>query len=229
MCWTGLTVLWNVGFMVWRSLVCTFGTNGTRSESIAPYCVTDYKYATLGDQNPFLTYIGCDASSARDYYLATATTTSTTLTTPSTSTASSSVSSSTVTCSSQAISCPPPVPPSGSKAWIAGAVLGPIVLLAIIGALIWFLLGKKRKQSQMPPQTPAHTGHQFGGQPQPMQHHMTAPSSPPPNYGCSPLGMNPHPGGWNEQKTFAQVGHPQETAEVHGMSSPRSGAHEIAG
>jgi hypothetical protein len=32
----------------------------------------------------------------------------------------------------------------GSKAWIAGAVVGPIVGLALIGALIWFLLRRRR-------------------------------------------------------------------------------------
>jgi hypothetical protein len=36
-----------------------------------------------------------------------------------------------------------PAPSSESKAWIAGAVVGPLVGIAL-GAVVWFLLGKRK-------------------------------------------------------------------------------------
>jgi LPXTG-motif cell wall-anchored protein len=40
---------------------------------------------------------------------------------------------------------------STSKAWIAGAVVGPVVGLAIIAGLIWFFLRRRRNQKHTAP------------------------------------------------------------------------------
>jgi LPXTG-motif cell wall-anchored protein len=40
----------------------------------------------------------------------------------------------------------------GSKAWIAGAVVGPIVGLALVGALFWFLLRRRKNRGTTPQQ-----------------------------------------------------------------------------
>jgi hypothetical protein len=52
----------------------------------------------------------------------------------------------------------------GSKAWIAGAVIGPIVGLAIIGALVWFFLRRRTNKGTAPQQgsaamTPVNPSH----------------------------------------------------------------------
>lgn len=39
---------------------------------------------------------------------------------------------------------------SGSKAWIAGAVVGPILGLALVGLGVWFVFRRKKKASQVP-------------------------------------------------------------------------------
>ncbi|KAF1930524.1 uncharacterized protein M421DRAFT_376078 [Didymella exigua CBS 183.55] len=41
-------------------------------------------------------------------------------------------------------------PEPGSKAWIAGVVIGPILGLALVGAGVWFFLRRKRKAVQLP-------------------------------------------------------------------------------
>jgi LPXTG-motif cell wall-anchored protein len=41
-------------------------------------------------------------------------------------------------------------PNSGSKAWIAGAVAGPILGLALIGAGVWLFLRRKKKAAHTP-------------------------------------------------------------------------------
>lgn len=41
-------------------------------------------------------------------------------------------------------------PESKSQAWIAGAVVGPILGLALIGAGVWLFLRRKKKATQMP-------------------------------------------------------------------------------
>jgi hypothetical protein len=41
-------------------------------------------------------------------------------------------------------------PHSSSKPWIAGAVVGPITGFALVGAIVWFLLRRKRKAAQLP-------------------------------------------------------------------------------
>lgn len=42
------------------------------------------------------------------------------------------------------------VPKSDSKAWIAGAVVGPILGLALVGAGVWFFLRRKKKAARPP-------------------------------------------------------------------------------
>jgi LPXTG-motif cell wall-anchored protein len=52
----------------------------------------------------------------------------------------------------------------GSKAWIAGAVIGPILGLALIGALVWFFLRRRKNKGTAPQQgsaamTPVNPSH----------------------------------------------------------------------
>lgn len=56
-------------------------------------------------------------------------------------------------------------PESGSKAWIAGAVVGPILGLALIGAGVWLFLRRKRKAAPMPQHGVAATAHFDPSQP----------------------------------------------------------------
>jgi len=50
-----------------------------------------------------------------------------------------------------ASSTPTPKPESESKAWIAGAVAGPILGLVLIGAGVWLFLRRKKKAAHTPP------------------------------------------------------------------------------
>ncbi|KAH7092545.1 hypothetical protein FB567DRAFT_240063 [Paraphoma chrysanthemicola] len=55
----------------------------------------------------------------------------------------------------------------GSKAWIAGAVVGPIVGLALIGALVWFFLRRKKNKKLAPAQGSAAMASANPSQPPP--------------------------------------------------------------
>lgn len=120
---------------------------------------------------------------------------------------------------------------SGSKAWIAGAVVGPLVGLALLGLLAFFCLRRrKRNQSNT---TPSHHGTAAAGGAAAAgagsYHHAnsTAPHSPAPYYPppmshtsgtVSPTpygGMSPHQGWQNEQ-------YAQQSAYGHSSSSPGS-------
>ncbi|KAH6696921.1 hypothetical protein F5X68DRAFT_257230 [Plectosphaerella plurivora] len=48
-------------------------------------------------------------------------------------------------------SSPDPEPEQSSKAWIAGAVIGPLVLLGLVAILVWWLRRRRLKQSALPP------------------------------------------------------------------------------
>ena len=107
-------------------------------------------------------------------------------------------------------------PNSGSKAWIAGAVAGPVLGLALIGAGVWLFLRRKKKAAQPTQHGVAATSHIDLSQPpagvggytdskpqyQPVQHIYPSPAqsqaypqqggfsppqvSPAPQYGFSP-------------------------------------------
>jgi LPXTG-motif cell wall-anchored protein len=98
-------------------------------------------------------------------------------------------------------------PNSGSKAWIAGAVAGPILGLALIGAGVWLFLRRKKKVAHTPhygvaatdsSQPPAGVGGYTDAKPQyqPTQHAYPSPvqnQAYPQQGGFSPPQMSPAP------------------------------------
>lgn len=140
-------------------------------------CNTDYISSSWGQNDPDpKTLIACGNSGAdwvfyRDIppSLTEQGSTSSTSSLPGTSSSSSS---GTSTSSSSGTSSTTPVAPtqtpkpeSGSKAWIAGAVVGPILGLVLIGAGVWLFLRRKKKAAPMPQHGVAATAHFDPSQP----------------------------------------------------------------
>lgn len=111
-------------------------------------CNTDYVLQSVGDASPIL-WIGC-ASRSQLYFYATPPTVAAT-TTAATSISTTATESSTKSQSTSASTPSPAVGPK-SKAWIAGAVIGPLAAIAIAGLLFWiFKLKRNQSQPQNPP------------------------------------------------------------------------------
>ncbi|KAJ4351943.1 uncharacterized protein N0V89_007288 [Didymosphaeria variabile] len=93
---------------------------------------------------------------------------------------------------------------SGSKAWIAGAVVGPIVGIALIAIIVFLLMrrSKKNKQSNVPQTGGAALG------PSGVQQHYTEtkPQLTNPSYGQAPPGVNDT---YNQQ-AYSQQGYAQQ-------------------
>ena len=83
---------------------------------------------------------------------------------------------------------------SESKAWIAGAVVGPIVGIALIGLTAWLLIRRRKKKTQYQPAATAE------GPPAPSAAYAPGPNSPPQFYpppmqqnaGAVPFGVAIH-------------------------------------
>jgi LPXTG-motif cell wall-anchored protein len=120
----------------------------------------------------------------------------------------------------------------GSKAWIAGAVVGPIVGLALVGALFWFLLRRRKNRGTTPQQGSATMTSVDPSQPPAganqsalaaQQGYASLPLSPAPHYngGATPYNApgSPPP----QQAYFGNDGKIEYTGAVLG------GASELVG
>ncbi|KAF2621541.1 hypothetical protein BU25DRAFT_237116 [Macroventuria anomochaeta] len=123
-----------------RTIACTENYNN----AALSICNTIFIYENSQDSNP-RTNINCGDSSANWSYYRDIPTTEEVNTSPATSIPQ--LPSTTVVGPTQ-----PAEPKSGSKAWIAGAVVGPILGLALVGAGVWFLLRRRKKAAQVPQQ-----------------------------------------------------------------------------
>ncbi|KAF2653468.1 hypothetical protein K491DRAFT_717973 [Lophiostoma macrostomum CBS 122681] len=119
------------------TIACTENYNDTQ----VSMCNTVFIYENTDDSSP-QTDIVCGAAAVNwSYYRSIAASLTETSLTPTTTTSSASSQTSSETASST-----PASGKEGSKAWIAGAVVGPIVGLALVGAIIFFLLRRKRNK-----------------------------------------------------------------------------------
>jgi hypothetical protein len=120
----------------------------TYSSSKAPACILDFVYDSFGDRSS-VSWVGCDViRQATVYYR-----NSPASTLPQTTSASTSISTSTTLKPQTAESThptPEPVPsPEKSKAWIAGLVIGGLLVVGLVAGLILYIL-KLRKSSNKP-------------------------------------------------------------------------------
>ncbi|OSS52375.1 hypothetical protein B5807_02349 [Epicoccum nigrum] len=142
-------------------------------------------------------------------------------------------------------------PNSGSKAWIAGAVAGPVLGLTLIGAGVWLFLRRKKKATKPhidSSQPPAGVGGYTDTKPQyqPAQHAYTRPAynqaypqqgdfsppqvSPAPQYGFSPPNNatpSPSMGAYAHDAKYA-VNREAEAAELGDSSTTAPGAAPTA-
>ncbi|KAF2439840.1 hypothetical protein P171DRAFT_435697 [Karstenula rhodostoma CBS 690.94] len=167
----------------------TITTACTENYNNATYsiCNTAFIYESFGDSKPKTDIICGDKSQVWSYYRSV----------PASVTESPSASSSGSPSSGKKSS-------SGSKAWIAGAVVGPIVGIALIALIVFLLMrrSKKNKQANMPP-----TGAAAVGPPGVQQHYNEAkPQLTTPSYGQSPPGVNDT---YNQQ-AYTQQGYTQQ-------------------
>ncbi|KAF2437900.1 hypothetical protein P171DRAFT_437514 [Karstenula rhodostoma CBS 690.94] len=176
------------------TLACTAAYDDPDATSWS-VCNTGLMYENTADFDP-VTNIFCGASASRfTYYRVRPTeSTSSSESSSSTSTPTSTSASPTDTPTNpadSATSTPSPTPlpeptKPKSKAWIAGAVVGPIVGLALVGLLAWFLLSRRNKKTAPPPP--------------PMQQHYGSPTQPPAYHydaqkpAAVPMGMAAHQG-----------------------------------
>lgn len=146
---------------------------------------------------------------------------------------------------------------SSSKAWIAGAVAGPVLGLALIGAGVWLFLRRKKKAAHTPQygvaatnssQPPAGVGGYTDAKPQyqPAQHAYPSPAqnqaypqqggfsppqvSPAPQYGFSPPNNatpSPSMGNYAHDAKY-EVNREAEAAELGDSSTAAPGAAPTA-
>ncbi|KAM0818177.1 hypothetical protein AB5N19_03986 [Seiridium cardinale] len=151
----------------------TYGNGDVQDCGSQASCVAFTIFQTSPYGLPSAMNYGCRAAwSAYTVYRAnpaTAAVTSTTMSTQKTSEVSTTAAPLTTAATQSQTAMPTPDPSasstSESKAWIAGAVIGPIVGLAIIALIVWFLMRKKRRdkgRSEATAMPPTYTDH--GGQ-----------------------------------------------------------------
>ncbi|KAH7062848.1 hypothetical protein BKA63DRAFT_187560 [Paraphoma chrysanthemicola] len=194
------------------------------SDASFTVCNTASMFENDRDSNPKLNII-CGVSSLNwSYYRQAPTTTTTTrssASTPSPSPSTGSTRSSTPT----PTIIPPPMPEEKSKAWIAGAVVGPLVGLALIGFGAFFFIRRRRNKSHdqhvapasgsLPP--PGATAYQQNNYPTNQQ-----PVSPGPPQYYPPMQQNAGavPFGTTEQKGGFYAPGPQSPVTTQGSQSP---------
>ncbi|OCL00579.1 uncharacterized protein K441DRAFT_651553 [Cenococcum geophilum 1.58] len=149
-------------------------------------CNTIFIYENTADSNPH-TDIVCGNSPVNwSYYRQ--------IPTSATSSSESSTTPSSTNSSPTATSTSPVPTPSGKKsqAWIAGAVVGPLVGLALLGALLFFLLRKKKTPASAPqPQQTTDYKPGAAAYQQPALSPQYPPQNQYPQQGYQPGSLNP--------------------------------------
>ncbi|KAF2679926.1 hypothetical protein K458DRAFT_112727 [Lentithecium fluviatile CBS 122367] len=217
------------------TIACTENYNNTA----ATICNTAFIYASFGDPNPKTDIVCGDESVNWSYYRKV----------PSTATEIKSASSTTAPSPGLIITTTPsptaPAEKSKSKAWIAGAVVGPVVGIALIAGLAFFLIRRRKNKKNLPQTGTASMGPPPGvtdakpqmvanpsyGQPQspgfnpndPYNQQGYAPTSPAPQYSQPNAipGQGEYAGAYapdNKQPYNAPPSNPQ-AAELGGSSS----------
>ncbi|OAG04029.1 uncharacterized protein CC84DRAFT_1261047 [Paraphaeosphaeria sporulosa] len=151
-------------------------------------CNTGLMYENTADFDP-VTNIFCGASASRFTYYrvrpSESTSSSSEFSTPASTSAHPTDTSLGPADSATSTPSPTPLPQPTkpkSKAWIAGAVVGPIIGLALIGLLAWFLLVRRKKKTTPPPPPPPPPPmqqQQYNGPPSP---YPGSPAQPPKSY-----------------------------------------------
>ncbi|PVH84841.1 hypothetical protein DL98DRAFT_584378 [Cadophora sp. DSE1049] len=180
-------------------------------------CNTDQIIQTLNDANPTF-WIGCDDDGLQTFYYRTMPAEVTVP--PTTTTRSPIVSTSapppgTTTTPDVVIETTEPISdskPGKSKAFIAGVVVGPVALLAIIGLLIWIFFLKRSKRKANSDQTAQQYQAQQQMAPAPQQYPQPPPQDP--RYSTAPTYSNVSYQGSYQQPTVYSPG-------ASTMSSPQ--------
>ncbi|KAH6720234.1 hypothetical protein BKA61DRAFT_668151 [Leptodontidium sp. MPI-SDFR-AT-0119] len=189
-------------------------------------CNTDQIIKTVDDANPTF-WIGCDDDGLQTFYYRTmpgaanviSTPSSPTTTTPPSPNVPSTTTPGTTTAPGVVVITPDPTSdpkPGKSKAFIAGVVVGPVALVAIIGLIVWIICIKRSKKRNRDPHEVAQ---QYEAQQQmaaaPQQYQQ--PQSPPPQdprYSAAPTYSNVSYQGSYQQPSVYSPG-------VSTMSSPQ--------
>ncbi|KAF2792165.1 hypothetical protein K505DRAFT_56910 [Melanomma pulvis-pyrius CBS 109.77] len=206
----------------------TFGCNQIYTEAedqSFTICNTGFLYENTQDSDP-RTNVFCGISSVNwSYYrvkpdLSTSTPASTPSSSPATTTGSTTV---TPTPADSTIlpTISPNPPKKKSQAWIAGAVVGPIIGLALVGILAWFCLAKRRKNKTVvpPPSTtaPSYPGSPNQQPPQPYNNNYQPPMQQN-QHGMAPYGVAQHES-WTPAPTPGSP-HTQGSVSPHPPNSP---------
>ncbi|KAH7360334.1 hypothetical protein BKA65DRAFT_547057 [Rhexocercosporidium sp. MPI-PUGE-AT-0058] len=190
-------------------------------------CNTDQIIKTVDDANPTF-WIGCDDDGLQTFYyrtrpvavtvIPTTTTSRTPIPTSPSPNTPSATSTSTTTTPDVAVITTEPVPKpkkEKSKAFIAGVVVGPVALLAIIGLIVWIVCLKRSKKGKRDPHQPAQqyeTQQQVAAAPQQYQQQQSP--SQDPRYSAAPTYSNVSYHGSYQQPSVYSPG-------VSTMSSPQ--------
>ncbi|KAF2113396.1 hypothetical protein BDV96DRAFT_601559 [Lophiotrema nucula] len=186
-------------------------------------CNTGFLYENTGDSSP-QTNVFCGVSSLNwSYYRALPETSSATPTSTSRSTPSSTPASTTTISSSSTTPIGLAAPthtsepgPKKSQAWIAGAVVGPVAGLALIGLLLWFFLVKNKEKDNNAP-VAAAPGHQS----MPPTYYTGSPNPPPSQpYGSPPMQQNPGAAGFVPHGVTKHESWNPQSPHSHGSQSP---------
>ncbi|OCK76997.1 hypothetical protein K432DRAFT_407702 [Lepidopterella palustris CBS 459.81] len=228
----------------WSGSVTTIACTDNYDNLAWSVCNTIFIYENTADSNPH-TDIVCGKNAVNwSYYRQTPTTPSTSSETPSSTTSGAAAT------STSASPTPAPVHKS-SKAWIAGAVVGPLLGLALIGAIVFFLTRKKpappappvqpnqpQQISELKPGTGPYQPQPVGYQPEYVQpgYQPTSPGqmSPVPLYQApySPPGSPPPVEAPTNTPAYAYNGVTPEKSPVvvnQHMQSPQPLAAELSG
>ncbi|KAH7347102.1 hypothetical protein BKA66DRAFT_447644 [Pyrenochaeta sp. MPI-SDFR-AT-0127] len=130
-----------------RTIPCTENYDNTAYSM----CNTAFIFENMSDSNP-KTDIVCGESAVNWSYYRKVPTSATAAVVSSAPPVSIPQVVSTAPTAPEQTTTPPPAEKSESKAWIAGAVVGPVVGLALIGAAVFFLLRRRKNKTAVAPQ-----------------------------------------------------------------------------